>query len=294
MLFICTICFVENNRRGGREDGLLSSPPYPLPDNIPDLFAVLYDWFAEQDYFTKAENEQWDCNEIRYDSRLEEFTRQVTESGWKIPESILSELSKDYRNIGDLAKCVYLVLRSIDQGLKPYLPTSWDDPPGNPRRMHVGTHYDINGKYNTDEVGGYVLPRCASGFREGSIRCFKNLIRADVDRKYLRLIVNRPGIDPDILRVGIVPFLYTLEDATSEAVQHGEEFCFKVKHQVSEDSGLKGRIQSAVEELRHREVHIGVFPELALNKELLCHLREALLSLEERAKQDRPERCRHG
>jgi hypothetical protein len=72
--------------------------PDPLPDNIPDLFAVLYDWFARRNYFRKAVNEQWDRREIRYDPRLKEFTDRVAESGWEIPEPILKELSKEYRN----------------------------------------------------------------------------------------------------------------------------------------------------------------------------------------------------
>jgi hypothetical protein len=246
--------------------------PHPLPDNVADLFAVLYDWFDKNHFFSSAENEYW-YEEILHGQDLKELSSQVAQSGWEVPSAIMDRLSHHlYLAKGEaLARLVYLVLHSIDRGLGFYHPRSPNHPTVYPPRRNVATQYAENGRYNTDAIGGYVLPKFTQGFRGTSLQGhFVNLIRANVDRAYVRVIGRNTGTGPEIrqetLQVGIVPFLYSLEEVFVEGIEMGSKHLFEVKHR---DSILRNRVRSAVEDLRISGVHIGIFPELALSYDLL-------------------------
>jgi predicted amidohydrolase len=76
--------------------------------------------------------------------------------------------------------------------------------------------------------------------------------------------------------VVIVPFLYSLDDATFDPVDVEGEHFFEVRHICDEPRELERRIHAAVDAARRSRARIAIFPELALNEHLLEVLKASL------------------
>ncbi len=243
-------------------------PSYSLPDQLGDAFAVLYDWFEDGGHLADAVNYGWDEG-IEQEPELVRLSELLRDSGWMTPIEIREFLSMtDYQSF---PYRIYTVLHCIDRHIGQYSPRKvggYDD---------EDYRYDRYGRYNVD-TSGYVLPKWARGFR-GTLLSnhFNHLVRARVDRRRVPVISRESGTrrsePPQTLKFAIVPFLYTLDDAMFRGLDHAGKQYFEVVHSKEI---LRQRVKQAVNAIRDSEVHIAIFPELAMSADLVEILAQEL------------------
>ena len=262
------------------------NPALPLPWQLADAFAALYDWF-EANHFEDADDQLWD-ERARRDPETKALIASVAASSEGTPARVVAALERAQAGRGEVAYAIYRNLYAIDRGIERQHPLHASGRRGTPG-VTLLEHYDRFARYNTDEIDGYVLPKWTTRYRGTAFaEHFKHLVRARVDRNRIRVIGRNPraftrrGVRNP--RVAVVPFLYSLFDdppnASVEAVFSGIDVgaqpCFQVLHQVGELPNLERRIRRAVEAIRAASVTIAVFPELVLDERLLRVLRDHL------------------
>lgn len=261
------------------------NPEEPLPDQIADAFAALYDWF-EDHHMDDVRKSQWADSVDRYFDRTA-LQRAVEATEWDTPVLLRQQIT-DARAVGPTrtALAVYACLLAIDDGLADI----------HPRMALAGPiwdHYELNGRYN-DAYHGYVLPAWTRPYRGAKLSSHVRwLCRARVDRdrvQVIRLNSRAPAVrEEESQTIAIAPFLYQLE-GVSGTVESDTRFCgrsvadkhyFEVHHLDSDPVGLSDRVYRTVAAFREARATIAIFPELALNHVLLGVLRDALAATAE-------------
>jgi predicted amidohydrolase len=276
------------------------SPRDPLPSQIADAFAVMYDWFErsyftpsedDESYSTLADNDDWWETAAR-SSHVERLINEVMDSDSATPsllQEVLDQACDDPDPL-EMARQVYYCLYAIDRGLKYQTPRSYASParpPGYERTALLG-RFDSVSRYN-DETPGYVLPKWTERHRGTEFaEHFQHLVRANVDRNEVRIIGRNARARSDRAtgdrtlrnpKVVVVPFLYRMfddgsgsADAKFSELKIGDTEYFEVVHRATSSGVLEDRIRLAVREIRESQATVAIFPELSLTD----HLRELL------------------
>jgi predicted amidohydrolase len=252
------------------------NPTQPLPHQLADAFAVLYDWVVLR-HKNKAENRGWRDVAIGK-SPHRALIRDIESSAWETPIALQDHLTAaPCHDENAIAFAAYQCLRAIDDGLGRLHPTRASAFGSSTTGLAktLLTQYRDYGRYN-DATDGYILPKWTKRFRGTAFaEHFTYLVRVRPDAGPHHLI--RPGRgryrprwsgNP---RVAVVPFLYTLDDAPLAAVTIRRQPLFQVLHVDLED-----RVRSAVDAIRASTVNIAIFPELVLDERLLAVLRDRL------------------
>lgn len=268
------------------------SPSDPLPHQLADAFAVMYDWFDHsymtsrdngESYFTLADNDDW--KEIAaQDDHVRKLASEVMNSTSGTTPHLLQEAIDRAREDSDtleIARQVYCCLHAIDQGLKyqtPYFYFSPSRSSGLDRAVLL-ERLDSVYRYN-DKTPGYVLPKWATRHRGTELaEHFMHLVRADVDRAEVRIIGrNARARNVGTMRnpqVVVVPMLYRMfadtfgpADATFSGLTIGSEEYFEVVHTKENVGILEDRVRRAVADIRASKANIAIFPELSLTQPL--------------------------
>ena len=262
-------------------------PKQPLPAQLADAFAVLYDWF-EPRHFEDADDEWWG-ERVMEDDEAPDLIAAVAASSARTPAELHSELER-VRGETDVLRQAYRIYRclyAIDQGVKRQHPLNAGFPSSG-LESGLLERYDEFARYNTVATSGYVLPKWTQRYR-GTVFAehFEWLVRARVDRDRI-CVIGRAGKGRLPRRLGnpkvaVVPFLYSLFDDTHafaevdfRALPAKSGAYFTVNHRERKLQLLKDRVKQAVAAIRESEARIAIFPELVLNEPLLVTLRAHL------------------
>lgn len=271
------------------------SPGEKLPEQLGDTFAALYDWFKPR-HAADADNGLWldelpDSDEFRWLKML------VERSGEETPDAMQRYIDGKYAegDHADVAWAVYASLCAIDRGAVRQNPLESGET-GLGTELGLLRRYLRHFRYNTDATDGYVLPKWTGPRFRSSLSVFDdhfvNLVRCAVDRDYVRLL-GRSGSGSRRRRRGevenpsvvIVPTLYEFfssdgvmgEAWFSEVTVQGRP-CFTVEHNPSALESLRARVEESVRALHTSGATIAIFPELALNQDLMDVLRRSLFA----------------
>jgi hypothetical protein len=257
-------------------------PTQRLPDQIFDAFADMYDWLGQRHIDVIRRASLMDA--VRRHHDIHRLISAAGKSDWTTPLELRACISESLNgHESNTALAVYACLHAIDEGL------GFVHPGRKPSPEHrFVRRFDTHGRYN-DATDGYVLPSWARPERGVRLADFVRwFTRANVPREFVHLVHDPDGYEPNLTDrspvVAVVPFLYRLDlngappdaDLRLLGIDRTPRHYFTIEHLHGSGVDLVRRIGDAVRLLRDQGVEIAIFPELALNAELLTELRSAL------------------
>jgi hypothetical protein len=255
-------------------------PNSPLPDQLADCFAALYDW-ADSGLIDDIVSYGWAVQYER-DPKRAELVASVRDSHWSTPRELRDHIERATHD--RLGYAIYTVARAIDEGVGRYHPSLSGAGEATVTRSLIN-QYDRFGYYNL-HADGYVLPRRGHGSRGQTLAGeFRHLLRAQVDRRRVRVCGAPHTAYSNRLeapRIAVVPYLYTLDEVCFVGYERESGNYFAVHIAPQARPALEARLKEAVHQIREVGATIAIFPELVLDHGLFTLLSETLAETDSR------------